>query len=263
MYAGVVAQAVASGMAGPVYCVIPAEEGAIQVWPRPTASGVQSEPPPELQVNGIVLGVVGDPNSGKSVFAGAVERCARRHFKTVWRLDCDAASPTPNWYLEMSRGPAQERVVALRAGQKRGWDERLEGQVAGRIQRCARRVHLTVADLPGGWFHDGHLERVPPGREVILEKIDCFIVLGKTGTDAANEWLRELEQRGWLSRVVAVLHSSNPDAEPSADLTVGDRWFTGTIRGLDRQRNEQEIDAALASALAPVFKALTQAKRDP
>ncbi|GIW83344.1 MAG: hypothetical protein KatS3mg105_5151 [Gemmatales bacterium] len=49
---------------------------------------------------GILLGIVGDPNCGKSVLSRLLDTYRAIRRERGWLLDCDAAAPTPRWYFD-------------------------------------------------------------------------------------------------------------------------------------------------------------------
>lgn len=189
---------------------------------------------------GIILGILGDPNSGKSVFSKLASSTLTRMSFASWSLDCDLASPTPDWFLYASKKEA-ERVCELRQSQKRKWTPELEKRGAEDLKACRSSYDILIADLPGG-IHTGKFEnnpqRIPKGREVLMEDVDYFLILTRPDTDAVDGWQRELNAVGMGKKVVAVVESLNPDAEqPTLEMSPpsdpGGLW-SGWAIGLDR-----------------------------
>lgn len=191
-----------------------------------------------LERPGIIAGVVGDPNSGKSVFARLLQYELRRMKKDCWLLDCDAGSPTAPWYL-LAKGTAYERDAAEeRRRQKVPWTEALEETMAMHLKNVRWHEEVTIADLPGGRYDAarGVRERIPPHREVMLREVDAFIVVTRDGMAIAEAWRKELEKHGLEKRIVAVMESRQPDGELKGEVWRGaDGVVTGWMEGLRRE----------------------------
>lgn len=191
---------------------------------------------------GIVVGIVGDPNSGKSVFAKRLDDARRMAGVNGWLLDCDAASPTPAWFWEMSRTGLDGHARQLRESQKLDWTPNMEDHLA-RQMRDLRRVHdVLIADMPGGKHfgaggkQSAKPERIPEHREVIMREVDRFVILGRDNGRTARAWMEELTRFGWEDRVAAVLESEYPHSpfEFRLPRTTEKGVLLGTLRGLDR-----------------------------
>ncbi len=186
---------------------------------------------------GLVIGIVGDPNSGKSVFSGALEESFTCREPSIWKFDCDAASPTPRWYLSMLQN-ASEKAKELRNGQKIDWTTELEELVAGSLRNLRETLSVTIADLPGGNHKLDPPKRIPPGREVIMREIDRFVILGRADKPAIIEaWRSELRKHGLEDRVAAEIISSEPNAAPSLTWKQTEPLLRGKITGLDRKNS--------------------------
>lgn len=190
-----------------------------------------------LKHAGIVVGVVGDPNSGKSVFSRLLYNELRRMKKDCWLLDCDAASPTAPWYL-MATGTSDETQAATeRDEQKVRWTDELEDKMAAHMKNVRWYEEVTIADLPGGRHDDarGIHERIPRHREVMMRAADVFIVITRDGLAIADAWRKELAQHGLENRIVAVIESRQPEAALGGKVWKADQKLVqGWLEGLRR-----------------------------
>ena len=233
MYAYLGALAAAAGIAS-VFYDAPREGGLISIGangagaiiPRP---GRQADP-------GLVLGILGDPNSGKSVFAKFLAGLVAREIPSSWTYDCDHASPTPNWFVEAARQGREPEFRPIRERQKRDWSPEMEAHIAAELKNLRLNCDLTIADLPGGNSKASPPQRIPAGREVILREVDAFVLLGQEGKPhIIPAWRAELDKHGLASRVVAEIISTGPELPLSLDLRQDAAMLTGTATGLDRK----------------------------
>ncbi|RMG36284.1 MAG: hypothetical protein D6725_10935 [Planctomycetota bacterium] len=188
---------------------------------------------PELPV---VIGVVGDPGVGKSVLSQILEAHAADTGLRAWRLDCDAQSPTPPWYISLLATDA-ESAAKLREQSKRPWTEPMETRIAGQLRTARELFDVLIADLPGGDHSRVPPERVSATRVGMFQEVDAFIVLGGSSAKTPAGWLGDLRELGLDDRVAAVLMSEDSAAQPSLrSLHTTSGPFTGTVTGLDRRR---------------------------
>ena len=206
---------------------------------------------------GVVLGVVGDPNSGKSVLAKLLDEAARLLSITSWKLDCDAASPTPDWFIHLAARDEQT-AKRLRQQSKLGWTSEMEKTLAEALRCCRRHQRLTIADLPGGDHHVCPPQRMPPGREVLFQEIDRFLILGRQGSEAAKGWRTQLEHFGWAGRVVATLESRSPENDCQIEWRNFREPWTGWVQGLNRTLNLSKALDVTAGQLGRFFEHLLQ-----
>jgi len=189
--------------------------------------------------NGLVIGIVGDPNSGKSVFRDWLEKIIKDEWPNSWWIDADPAAPTPNWFLYgLYSGKTDEEirneVINIRKKNKKDWAPELESMVADNIRNARENLDVIIVDLPGGNFSDkSRPKRIPKGREVIFKEIDLFIIL----------WIDDAARKGWLSAlrehnmehlVFAEIKSCDHESPPSLETHREGHLIKGTARGLDR-----------------------------
>ena len=195
---------------------------------------------PQLQRNGIVIGIVGDPNSGKSVFAELLETSGVCANCDIWRYDCDYAAPTPNWYLDMMKRGREAESKELRSLCKRKWIPGAEQELVCELQNQRKYTSIIIADLPGGRHEKDVAERLPPGREILFGAIDFFIIIAKntSGVDTGKAWIKELQKIGLDSKIILVFYSECPEQNLSIRHISGG-WH---ISGLNRAHKKAPPD---------------------
>lgn len=201
----------------------------------------------------VILGVIGDPNVGKSVFSNALD-CHRESVGCDgWKLDCDAQSPTPAWYLSLV---GDESASSLRAAQKRSWTPEMEASIADQLRLSRELFPVLIADLPGGDHRVVPPQRIPQGRERIFAQVDAFILL--VGENASSEaaWREALEQHGLEGRIAAVLISRDPQGQPSLSVSRQGELWRGKVTGLERNRPAQELTTAFRTGLDQLWEPL-------
>jgi hypothetical protein len=213
------------------------------------------------QAPGVIIGVVGDPNSGKSVLTKGLFEILRPQFPRSWAFDCDAASPTPNWYLSLLDGHAvsPEDLRKRREQYNVEWTAQLEASVAAQLESLKQNLSLTLADLPGGkhprpgddWLPD----RIPESRVTMFRNIDRFIVLGREDRpDIIPAWRQALAGCGCDGRILAELTSEAPESQSQClHLQRVGQMLRGRIRGLDRKHPRAQIATALTDFSAQVL----------
>jgi len=263
IYARVAWEAIAAGCQN-LYCLTPINH-CVLVY---STAGVQLGehlPPPWLEQlvplpkRSLILGIIGDPNSGKSVFAHALHACLvkrnRNYRWRLWLLDCDGQAPTPPWYLSLLREGQQERAKEYRniLKERRSWTPMMEEHFVQILQRLRRFFEIVVTDLPGGDFRKAPPQRIPPGRERFFQQIDELILIAKEGEKTQQLWYEELARENLHDRLRVILYGSKPQAPPRLHLSrQGDLW-SGTITGLDRTRTKEELVQAFDTVLEPLW----------
>ena len=205
---------------------------------------------------GKIIGVAGDPNTGKSVFSSVLDFHRQALGLTGWRLDCDAQAPTPPWYLRSVAAGDGNHAAQLRKSLKRDWTHNMEIALAEQLRSMQRALPLTVADLPGGDHRVDPPQRIPLGREVVFEPIESLILIQPARKPTANLWCEELSQHNLADRVVAILTSADPDLAPQlCGGWQGSLWI-GQVRGLDRSRTIEELHTAFLPKLHELWNAI-------
>ena len=242
---------------------------------RLTPDSVRDEVLPGTR-NGLVVGVVGDPNSGKSVFSRAFYKAVRSVFqdgRQAWVYDCDLASPTPDWYLagktagdgDHATDDAAKAVDEAREKIKANWDDAMQRRVQEQLHAMRSSLDLTIADMPGGIHRDktNYHRRIPDGRRAdMMNECDAFIVVC-TGAKpkAFDAWRRALARRGMADRIVARIDSCNYLAPPSArPMPGGNVQFRCEMDGLRRESDSMELGREMARALGSLIRHLASHK---
>jgi hypothetical protein len=203
----------------------------------------------DYRAKGLILGIVGDPNSGKSVLARSLEYIRKQETLDGWIVDCDGCSPTPNWYLQMVQGGREEECRRLRSSQKRSWSPEMASSIAEHLRNLRQSFTLVIADLPGGNHSIDPPERIPDNELPIMQEIDAFIILGRENSGGAQAWQRALAEVRLDSRIAAIWTSAAPEEPPSINLTFNQNPCSGVIRGLNRNNSPGVLAAALRPAL--------------
>jgi len=242
-YAALAAGAVDGGVERVLF-FSPVNHVPIVCWSR-AARGPLPEPPAWLldslgyerdAHHGLTVGVIGDPNSGKSVFSMLLERAfgaGRADAVRAFRYDCDRASPTPYWFLRMQARAADDpEPRQLREAAKQQWTPEMERSIAAALARLRAYFPVVVADLPGGNHKITPPARIPAGREVIMRAIDRFVLVARDET-AVVAWREALAVHGLADRLVAIVETRDPQMPLSLSPIAADagRW---RITGLDR-----------------------------
>lgn len=216
----------------------PGEDNSV-LWPNSNSGPQHVLQNPYVTAHGSspgkVIGVIGDPNSGKSIFSILLTHGFHTAgLKPAWRLDCDHAARTPHWYLQMLQEGLDYRAKELRDGQKRPWTADAEQRLARDIGNCSRNLAWTIADFPGGIHKAERVQRIPEGRQVLLQPADCFIILRRGDrADAEVGWRKELAKHGLGDRIVAVVESALPDKSLAVKVNAVDE-IRAFATGLDR-----------------------------
>lgn len=245
----------------------PVDQVPIVCWSR-GCRGPLPEPPAWLldalgyereAFPGLTVGVIGDPNSGKSVFSMLLERAfgaGRTSVVRAFRYDCDRASPTPYWFLRMhARAPDDPEPRQFREAAKQKWTPEMERSIAAALVRLRAYFPVVVADLPGGNHKITPPARIPPGREVIMREIDRFVLVARDEA-AVVAWRETLAAHGLADRLVAIVETRDPQMPVSLSraATDADRW---QITGLDRSAVLPLLASSLAAADGP-WKSLAE-----
>lgn len=164
--------------------------------------------------------------------------------------------PPPEWYIQLGMHGERERARQLRYEIKRSWSHELEQAIAGKLRNLKHFFPTLIADLPGGNHSVMPPLRIPPGREVVMNAVDVFVVLGRAGEPAADAWVRELAARGLDDRIVAILDSAEPLSAPAARLDASAVPLRGVVAGLDRSQALDGLVHAMQGSLRPLVRKL-------
>ena len=210
---------------------------------------------------GKIIGVLGDPNCGKSVFSRVLGRLIEElGEKNTWVYDCDASAPTSDWYifgLQRAQNDFEKTEIKnARDTLKQKWTEELELKVADCMQNIKNHLEITVADFPGGLHKEAENihKRVPDsGRAEMLKCCDSFIILGREDkAEIIAAWKAELKKYHPDGKIIAEILSKNPNDIPAVENAYFDenKTFHAVVHGLDRQNSR----AAIVEALKPSFQ---------
>lgn len=205
-----------------------------------------------------IIGVMGDPNVGKSVFSRALDWYREQIGCGGWMLDCDVQSPTPAWYLSLGE---QESSRILRELQKRRWTPEMEEAVAKQLRSDRDLFSVLIADLPGGDHHVKPPRRVPEGRERIFAEVDALLLLDRPDAPSEAAWREGLRPHGLDVRIAAVLASCNPEGSPSLSVCKDGSLWRGEVTGLDRGRSPADLGHAFRNGFDQLWPALLEAAR--
>jgi len=208
---------------------------------------------------GKMIGVLGDPNSGKSVFSKVFGNILRFYSgeKSVWTYDCDAAAPTSDWYIYgLQRARSQEESdvkTNARKSIKQKWTEQLEMKVSEYMKTVKSNLDLVVADFPGG-RHDEEKNihnRIPDkARAEMLKNCDYLIIIARSDVpERIEDWKNALAEYNLADKVICEVISKNPDNTPSVENFYFDEKniFHVTLYGLNRETPINSIVSAFLS----------------
>lgn len=220
--------------------------------------------------DGIVVGVIGDPNSGKSVLSHSLFHALRIGVPepfTSWIYDCDLASPTPNWYCEAlstaNSKEAEDYYKALRESYKAKWGTEMEQRCAKDLSVLRKNLDLVLADLPGGRHpkpEDTFLpQRIPSATRVeMFKECNYFILICRKDKKEIiyKGWYDALAEHGLQDRILCVIESSLPEAQ--FDVTNLHQDSNGTfickMQGLDRKQGFGTIGNKIVEKVGEILK---------
>lgn len=168
---------------------------------------------------GKVIGIFGDPNTGKSVLAYHIFNEMKKRNLSVFRQEGDPSAPTPPWYLET---PCRETADALRRQAKTGWCNKSAEWVASSLEGLKKSFDYVIVDLGGGRPPE---IRITPELEKILDKVDEGIILCQRGnTECKNSWRKEIAEKKPHIRIKAFCES-----DISAESKVNEECVFGSL----------------------------------
>lgn len=205
------------------------------------------------------VGIVGDPNSGKSVLSWKLYDELLRRGKNAYRFDCDAQAPTGRYSMTGLAGTEARAQYKARRGGWTGADDSYTLQVAHRLRGSS--LDIAIFDLPGGLHRAGEPAiRIPQGRPDLFRECDGFILVAKDA-GARHGWEQALEEHGLRSRIIAVVEP-NAGGEVVEEFSgegagEGDRAWIGRIHRLDRR----DVDIVTPAARSLAAHLLAWAKK--
>lgn len=217
----------------------------------------------------VVLGIVGDPNSGKSVLSTVFEWFLGRYaLGNSWKLDCDGQSPTPNWYLSLLSQSEVQKVHDLEAEAQRlkekgktPWTPEMEKHIAQQLRRAKETFDILVADLPGGDHHSKPPRRIPSfERGEMFREVDAFVILQRADAPSEAAWREELAAYGLANRVVAVLNSVDPASAPRCEVSFDGQIWRGGFWGLKRTSDREVLGQAFGRDFHGLMAGLFQSR---
>lgn len=235
--------------------VVVYDPDGIQVGQRIAVPGWVTEAMPR-PISPLIIGVTGDPNSGKSVFSGTLDSYRERIGCDGWRLDCDGQAPTPPWYLSLVGQVSADEARQLREEHKRPWNSEMELNIAGQLRRAREIFPVLIADLPGGNHSVNPAQRVPAGRERLFAEIDVLILIERADKPAETAWRESLRPHGLEGWITAVLTSCAPQGPSSLSVEESNGFWRGEVRGLDRSRSASDLTEAFRPGLDRLWAAL-------
>lgn len=217
---------------------------------------------PQNRKTGTMIGILGDPNSGKSVFSKVLGNILRQYSdeKSIWTYDCDAAAPTSDWYIYgLQRAQTQEESdikINARKATKQHWTGELELKVARYMDIVKSNLDFVVADFPGGKHNEENNvhERIPSKeRAEMLKNCDYFIIIGRSDKlECIEAWKTTLADYNLADKVIAEIISKNPQNLPVVESYSfdGKNVFHAEVCGLDRKN----LTSCIVSAFCSAFK---------
>ena len=174
-----------------------------------------------------VIGVVGDPNSGKSVFLQILNDELIKKGKVTITQEGDLVAPTQNWSLF---------APEIRKQLKKEMDpkKRLEWVVkALEGLKKSGTTDFVLVDIGGGRPDLG--VRVTEENREILRFVDEIVIVSRNDEDNIKKWLDELEENGFVKKVIGVFESVYPDenGEKAKIMPIGG-IAVGAVSYLDR-----------------------------
>ena len=222
--------------------------------------------------NGRMIGILGDPNSGKSVFSRTFGALMDLYLesKEVWVYDCDAAALTSDWYIYGLQQAGSKRVEEeyknARSSIKQKWTTELEFEVSENMKKVKANLTYVIADLPGGYHKDEENihRRIPDsGRAEMLKNCDSFIIIGrKDSPEVFGDWKKALAQYNLDDRIIAEITSVNHENFPAVlEKNVDENGIIKiSLDGLDRSHARNDLIEAYKKAFENLIMKIKEEK---
>lgn len=184
-----------------------------------------------------VLGIIANPNHGKSVLSHLLQRIAiATRDRLVWRFDSDPASPTADWYMR-TLFDDREGADFHRNQQKITWSQEAQHSIATRLKNTKEYFDIVIADMPGGDHAQNPPKPIPDGRETLFSLVDEFILLYSTPNHPPEVWQNALRKAGIRGEITCMLESRHPEGKLRVDwVEKGGEVWKGYVEGLDRKQ---------------------------
>lgn len=188
--------------------------------------------------------LIGDPNSGKSTLSWKLYRLLQTQLR-VYRFDCDAMAPTPEYSLAYEQGRAWRKFY-----KKKDWEPGDPQRLARCIQRlCRSQLDLVFLDMPGGDHRNAENPlRIPEDRGELFQQVDHFLLLDNGQGKAVPGWTAALETIGLADRIRAIVLSCHDGSLEESGPTRQDGQTHFVIQGLNREEKDRETPGVQALA---------------
>ena len=219
--------------------------------------------------NGQIIGILGDPNSGKSVFSAALTAAVKKSAVPgffVWLKDCDKAAPTPYWYLRNTAPDSDETQIRKRI--KTDWTPELENIAKEELSHLRSRMDLLIADMPGGKHPKDPTQkaaRIPDKeRGGMFAECDSFIILCRNGEDYIfNAWKNALKKYGLEGKIIGRFNTFREEGEGffMTRITTQAGLFTADLHNLERDILSSEIIPAMPEKSLTLIEFLLKSQK--
>lgn len=164
------------------------------------------------------IAVLGDPNTGKSVFTYLLfKELVKRGNLKVFRQEGDPSAPTSPWYLESGQEELRKKV-------KSPWDWKKVEWVRDSIYNLKKIFDVVLVDAGGG---KPPAERVTKENTEILKAVDGVILLCRSDNyeECFSGWERELKEKvpnaKILLKCISTLENDESVFDDSKCILVG------------------------------------------
>lgn len=203
---------------------------------------------------GFAVGIVGDPNSGKSVLSYILLKRGISRGYDIFRQEADVASPTTPWFLEALSNPEKSKMAEeIRKRSKRQWDVEKAEKVARGLRAVKRMKELVIVDMGGG---RPPVERVTPENSVILREVDAVVIVcpRESWSECFDAWERELREKAPHVKILAKC-ISNPESSVSVFDPESGVCYLGGLDRMHATRPPQSLVVAVDAMLEYIHTA--------
>jgi CO dehydrogenase nickel-insertion accessory protein CooC1 len=164
------------------------------------------------------IAVLGDPNTGKSVFTYLLfKELVKRGNIKVFRQEGDPSAPTGPWYLESGKEELRKKI-------KSPWDWKKVEWVRDSIANLKKTFDVVLVDAGGG---RPPAERVTRENAEILKTVDAVILLCRSDNyeECFSGWEKELREKAphvkVIMKCISTLEGDESKFENSTCILVG------------------------------------------